>query len=76
MSELSFETVVQLESRRCWKCGRHWAYEKFVNEHPGCPVCAGNENSRLYDRVQKLERSLASVRGALTKARNRKSRAR
>jgi ribosomal protein L37AE/L43A len=76
MSELSTVETVKLEARRCWGCGRWWAYERFGDSSAECPVCERRALNRAYTRVTELERSNASLRGALTKAKQRKSRAR
>jgi len=62
------EEPVRLTQHRCWECGRWWAYERFSIESPECPVCAGRALQRVNKRIAELERSNASLRGALTRA--------
>jgi hypothetical protein len=73
---LRLDESVELATRRCYECGRWWAYERFAMETPECPVCSGRSLKRYAARINVLERGNASLRGALTKAkgRSRKSR--
>ena len=76
MSDTMFEALekVTLQRRRCWECGRFWAYETFREGDPQCPVCAGRAIKRLQATVDKLQRGVNALRGAL--ARMRKGRRR
>lgn len=72
MSELTTTETIKLEQRRCWRCGRWWAYEYFGNSSAAaCPVCAQRDVDALSTRIDELTRSNASLRGAITKAKDR-----
>jgi hypothetical protein len=72
VNDVTIAEPVQLAPRRCFECGRWWAYERFASGAPECPVCTGRANDRLRSRVSELERSAASLRGALTRAKERR----
>jgi len=56
---------VRLHKRRCFGCGRWWAYETFNAGEPQCPVCAGKLIDRMRGEVAKLTRGRAALKGAV-----------
>lgn len=67
MTELYTDPRVKLELTRCFECGRWWAYEVFRAEAAECPVCARRQLERMRDAVAERDRSIAALRGSLTK---------
>ena len=67
------KTEVNLKIDRCWECGRWWAIEQFA---PGgeCPHCAHKKYKKLWDEFEKLEKTIRSLRGAITFAKRRAKR--
>lgn len=72
MAELfTHEAKFQLEINRCWGCGRYWAVETFA-AGGDCPCCANAKYERLWNEFEKLQRTVNSLRGAVTKAKGRR----
>lgn len=61
--------TVRYKKRRCWSCGRWWAYEWFEDGTPVCPVCAGKTIADMRDTIEKQERSIRALRGAVRRMR-------
>jgi DNA-directed RNA polymerase subunit RPC12/RpoP len=62
---------IQFTCNRCFDCGTFWAIETSrTSPRDACPRCSGKQISNAYETVSNLERSLISMRGALTKAKN------
>jgi hypothetical protein len=60
--------TVNLETTRCYSCGRWWAKENM----PGrCPYCADGADDERYAELETARRTIAALRGALTKAKRR-----
>ena len=60
---------IELKIDRCHNCGRWYGWEgNWVR----CPRCAELARLALVQRVEHLLRSIASLKGALTKMRGRK----
>lgn len=70
MATFDHAPKITLEINRCYDCGRYWALENAVSGT--CPKCAQDKIMRLLDDVARHERAVASVRGALTKAKKRR----
>lgn len=67
-NDLTITEPVTLAPRRCFECGRWWAYERFAIDTPHCPVCAERANVEQRKAISELQRTIAGLRGALTKA--------
>lgn len=67
----SFE--IKFETKRCFTCGRYWAHEIGFQQNgaPSCPFCAGIDIEKANARVAAAERAKNSLRGALTKAKQK-----
>lgn len=63
---------VRMEKRRCFECGRWWAYETFHADTPECPVCAGKRIGQLVKKIERGERIATALRGALTRTKARR----
>jgi Zn finger protein HypA/HybF involved in hydrogenase expression len=63
------EVKVELEVNRCYECGRWWALEKGMRGQ--CPRCARAAVELAEEREMKAARGMATLRGALTKAKRR-----
>jgi uncharacterized paraquat-inducible protein A len=62
---LCFNQQIDLEARRCYECNIWWALERG---HSGkCPRCADAEIEESLEKRMKMERSIRSLRGALTR---------
>lgn len=66
--------TIAFEDLRCHKCARFYCIEK--NASAGCPYCLREEVMRLSDVITNLHnqqaRRVASLRGAMTRLRNRR----
>jgi len=60
---------IELHERRCYECGQWWASERANTAT--CPVCAQRRIDRAVEAQAKLERSVAALKGALTRSRKR-----
>ncbi len=60
---ITHQPTIMLRGARCHECRRFYAYESVDNAR--CPHCATATVRRLSDQIEKLERSNASLRGAL-----------
>lgn len=58
-----------LNGNRCVTCGRWWAVEQYVSGT--CPKCAARRIAAADDEVAVAHRTIAALRGALTKANRR-----
>ncbi len=70
MADLDLQQTVPLRVQRCYKCGRWFAYEPIGGYR--CPLCAGARIEELEAEAAKNQRAMASLRGAVTKARKRR----
>lgn len=61
-----------MRKRRCYDCGRWWAYEWFEAGEPECPVCAGKLVARLRETIAKIERAVAALKGVVSRKGKRK----
>ena len=66
--QLFTDQRVRLDVRRCYECGRWWAYESYGPGSAECPVCARRTLDRLINDQEKLNRTINALRGALTRA--------
>lgn len=71
MASFEHRVDITLVVERCYDCGRYWAHENTVS-NTWCPKCAGDKIARFLDQANKHDRALASLRGALTKAKKRR----
>jgi len=73
VSDLIHEAKIALTLSRCWDCGRYWAREHaFCHNEGTCPFCAKAAIERAVESETKALRSVASLRGALTKAKGKR----
>lgn len=68
---MTIQRNIDMEERRCWDCGRFYCVEKSA---PGtnCPYCAGRRDEERGIEMEAARRSMAALRGALTKAKARR----
>lgn len=67
---IHIKPTISLDLHRCFKCGRHWACEAV--RHPSCPLCSAQEIQRMQKEVDRMVRSNAALRGAVTRAKKRR----
>lgn len=71
MATIALDPSVNIETRRCYRCGRWWALE---TGHTGrCPKCADDKADQRNAELEAARRSIRSLKGALTKARARRA---
>lgn len=71
---ISLTVDLKLETRRCWKCGKYWALESGAASIHGSTTCSQCQQSyinSLNHDLQKRDRSIISLRGAITKLRKK-----
>jgi hypothetical protein len=61
--------TVNLDTLRCFDCGRWWAKE--TARSGTCPYCAVARGDERYAELTAAHRTIAALKGALTKARRR-----
>lgn len=61
--------AVPLEVARCYECGRYYGFERGHSE--GCPKCVGVMWRKSQAALLERDRTIAALRGALTKAKRR-----
>lgn len=80
MSEYIHKLDIELTVQRCYECGRCYAYESNRSwEYKGntaCPHCAQRIKAEHFKRIEELGRTVAALKGALTKAKRRHRRRR
>jgi ssDNA-binding Zn-finger/Zn-ribbon topoisomerase 1 len=57
---------IELTEYRCPKCGRWWALES--SRTGSCPRCAYVRSDERFRELDAANRTIAALRGALTKA--------
>lgn len=62
---------IEMRIRRCWTCGTFWSSERD-RDSDLCPRCAGRAMRELGERILKLERTVAGLRGALSRRGSRR----
>ncbi len=68
MSTFIHQPQIELESHRCYECGRYYATEiKFWPGNIACPFCSGGKIDEANAKADAAERSKRSLQGALTK---------
>jgi len=72
MATFEHRVDITLAVQRCYECGRYWAHENAVSGT--CPTCAQDRIDRLVEEANKHDRAVASLRGALTKAKRKSNR--
>lgn len=66
MSDIIRTATFTIDEHRCHECGRWWWLEKGL---PGrCPHCAQLKVDEKFHELESAHRTIASLRGALTKA--------
>jgi hypothetical protein len=70
MTTFTHKPEIELTVTRCYDCGRYWALESAVGGT--CPKCAQDTIDRYVEEASKHDRAIASLRGALTKAKARR----
>jgi hypothetical protein len=66
VSVLALNPQVNIETHRCYECGRWWALEQGWDGD--CPGCAHTKRMERYEALESALRSIRSLKGALTKA--------
>jgi len=61
---------IELDERRCYDCGRFCATERGISYT--CPYCADRRADERIENMEAMRRSMAALRGALTKAKARR----
>lgn len=60
--------TIEFDTRRCVECGSYWAIESFRKfSATVCPCCAETQIDKANERANAAERSMHSLRGALTR---------
>jgi DNA-directed RNA polymerase subunit RPC12/RpoP len=57
---------VQFVDHRCWECGTFWAIEE-QKDIICCPRCAGKRNARLHETIGTLDKTIAGLKGQITR---------
>jgi len=65
-----YKPEITLVVQRCYECGRYWAHENSVSGT--CPKCAQDRINKFVRELEGHNRVVASLRGAITKAKMRK----
>jgi Zn finger protein HypA/HybF involved in hydrogenase expression len=60
------ETPIEMETQRCYDCGRYWALEK--GRRGQCPVCGHKRSDALSEETLRLGRVINALRAAITRA--------
>lgn len=63
--EHAFAFTHQFDDQRCWDCHRWWFKER--HQDASCPYCAHDSRAKRNEENARLERSVAALRGAITK---------
>lgn len=71
MSELYYDCRFTLIATRCFDCGKFYALEH--NYSGSCPYCAKDRANRHFMSENKLERSIRSLKGAITKLKQKRA---
>jgi hypothetical protein len=66
MTRFTHTTEIVLEVHRCYECRRHFCLEQ--NERGDCPYCACAQRHERFKKNEAKDRTIAALRGALTKA--------
>lgn len=69
MATVALNPSVNIETYRCYACGRWWALETHWSG--SCPKCAHERAAQRSKELEAARRSIRSLKGALTKARRR-----
>ncbi len=67
---MNLQLNIQLKERRCEKCQRWFATETCVDWK--CGSCMSDVNQEQWETICKLQRSIAALRGALTRKAKRR----
>ena len=74
-ANITHELKVELTVTRCYECGRVYAIESNrqweYRSGEACPCCAQRIKAAHFKRIEELERTIAALKGALTKAKRR-----
>ena len=65
MIETKISPEIIIDIQRCYNCGRFWGTERGISGT--CPRCADTKIEQANDRVKAMERSIRSLRGAITR---------
>lgn len=68
MSAFNHQPSITLSTHRCHDCGLFYAIEDRIAQ---CPYCASRRIGNAYDEANAAKRSANSLRGALTRLRNK-----
>ncbi len=67
IATFTLNNPINLETIRCYECGRYYAVEASHYNSQNCPYCAHNSVCRANARADAAERSKNSLRGALSR---------
>lgn len=62
---------IGIEVRRCYTCGRWYGYEQ--GQQGGCNMCTNKFWRNAQTAVTERDRTISALKGALTKAKRRRS---
>lgn len=59
--------TIEYQTNRCYECGSFWAIE--INRQAGvtCPRCTRIEVGKLHAETEKLNRTIAALRGVINR---------
>lgn len=65
---------ITLDARRCWDCGRLWAFERGFQRanYLHCPNCAGERIEAAKQSEARANRRANALSGALTRLKRAK----
>lgn len=68
----TIDRKIELGERRCYFCHRWFLYEPDGSMSPGCPWCSKKELENTHKEMARLQRSIYSLRGYITRLRGKK----
>lgn len=69
---MTMQVQIEIKWARCFQCNRWHAYELTGCGERACGYCASERADSLSDMVQRQDKTIAALRGAITRARNRR----
>jgi hypothetical protein len=68
--------LVNMETHRCYECGRCWALETFASTTGACPCCSQRQITKLEAALVLRDRCIVALRGVITRKKKGGRRAR
>ena len=65
MARYTLNQTIEMESQRCFACGRWWALE--VGRSGQCPSCKSRYTDSTEAELAKSKRTIAGLKGALAR---------